>query len=176
MADSEIIVDIVNYCVKINANLLKERDIEINPTVDTTNRVDTDVVMQENVPLRVSDQLGSTSLADLILSQVEIQKTTWKPDSTKIMRQFQDFKRLDKIFVENSTFPMADSEIIVDISKNFLKERDIEINPTVDTTNRGCGCCHVVNCPPGSLGSTREYIPCGSYSFSGVNSNDHSET
>jgi len=122
--------------VKINANLLKERDIEINPTVDTTNRVDTDVVMQENVPLRVSDQLGSTSLADLILSQVEIQKTTWKPDSTKIMRQFQDFKRLDKIFVENSTFPMADSEIIVDISKNFLKERDIEINPTVDTTNR----------------------------------------
>jgi len=69
MADSEIIVDIFNYCVKINANLLKERDIEINPTVDTTNRVDTDVVMQENVPLRVSDQLGSTSLADLILSQ-----------------------------------------------------------------------------------------------------------
>ena len=137
MADSEIIVDIFNYCVKINANLLKERDIEINPTVDTTNRVDTDVVMQENVPLRVSDQLGSTSLADLILSQVEIQVTTWKPDSTKIMRQFQDFKRLDKVFfVENSTFPMADSEIIVDISKNFLKERDIEINPTVDTTNR----------------------------------------
>ena len=62
MADSEIIVDIFK-------NLLKERDIEINPTVDTTNRVDTDVVMQENVPLRVSDQLGSTSLADLILSQ-----------------------------------------------------------------------------------------------------------
>ena len=62
--------------------------------------------------------------------------TTQKPDSTKIMWQFQDFKRLDKIFVENSTFPMADSEIIVDISKNFLKERDIEINPTVDTTNR----------------------------------------
>ena len=83
MADSEIIVDILKYCVKINANLLKERDIEINPTVDTTNRVDTDVVMQENVPLRVSDQLGSTSLADLILSQAEIQMTTWKPDSTK---------------------------------------------------------------------------------------------
>ena len=62
MADSEIIVDIFK-------NFLKERDIEINPTVDTTNRVDTDVVMQENVPLRVSDQLGSTSLADLILSQ-----------------------------------------------------------------------------------------------------------
>ena len=78
MADSEIIVDIFNYCVKINANLLKERDIEINPTVDTSNRMDTDVVMQENAPE--------------------------------------------------------------------------------------------------SLGSTREYIPCGSYSFSGVNSNDHSET
>ena len=137
MADSEIIVDIFNYCVKINANLLKERDIEINPTVDTTNRMDTDVVMQENAPLRVSDQLGSTSLADLILSQAEIQMTTWKPDSTKIMRQFQDFKRLDKFFcVENSTFPMADSENIVDIFKNLLKERDIEIYPTVDTTNR----------------------------------------
>ena len=104
MADSEIIVDIFNYCVKINANLLKERDIEINPTVDTTNRVDTDVVMQENVPLRVSDQLGSTSLADLILSQAEIQVTTWKPDSTKIMRQFQDFKRLDKIFCGKFNF------------------------------------------------------------------------
>ena len=38
--------------------------------------------------------------------------------------------------MENSIFPMADIEIIVDISKNFLKERDIEINPTVDTTNR----------------------------------------
>ena len=79
MADSEIIVDIFKYCVKINANLLKERDIEINPTADTTNSVDTDVVMQENVP-------------------------------------------------------------------------------------------------PESLGSTREYIPCGSYSFSGGNSNDHLET
>ena len=83
MADSEIIVDIFKYRVKINANLLKERDIEINPTVDTTNRVDTDVVMQENVPLRVSDQLGSTSLADLILSQASIQMTTRKPDNTK---------------------------------------------------------------------------------------------
>ena len=30
---------------------------------------------------------------------------------------------------------MADIEIIVDISKNFLKERDIEINSTVDKTN-----------------------------------------
>ena len=96
MADCEIIVDIFNYCVKINANLLKERDIEINPTVDTTNRVDTDVVMQENVPLRVSDQLGSTSLADLILSQAEIQMT--------IMQQFQDFKRLDKIFCGKFNF------------------------------------------------------------------------
>ena len=45
MADSEIIVDIFKYCVNINANLLKERDIEINPTVDTTNHVDVDVVM-----------------------------------------------------------------------------------------------------------------------------------
>ena len=38
MADSESIADIFK-------NLLKERDIEINPTVDTTNRVDADVVM-----------------------------------------------------------------------------------------------------------------------------------
>ena len=45
MADSEIIVDIFNYWVKITTNLLKEWDIEINPTVDTTNHVYTDVVM-----------------------------------------------------------------------------------------------------------------------------------
>ena len=74
-SDSEIIADIFK-------NLLKERDIEINPTVDTTNHVDTDVVS----PLRVSDQLGSTSLADLILSPAEIQMNKWKSDATKIMQ------------------------------------------------------------------------------------------
>ena len=108
MADSEIIVDIFKYCVNINANLLKERDIEINPTDDTTNRVDTDVVMQEIIPLRVSDQLGSTSLADLILSQAELQMTTWKPDSTKNMQQFQDF--------DNEGFDV--SKILFDIVQN----------------------------------------------------------
>ena len=50
MADSEKIVDIFKYCVNINANLLKERDIEINPIDDTTNRVDTDVVMRKLSP------------------------------------------------------------------------------------------------------------------------------
>ena len=50
MADSEIIVDIFKYCMHINTNLLKERDIEINPTFDTTSCMDADVVMQENVP------------------------------------------------------------------------------------------------------------------------------
>ena len=65
MADSEIIVDIFTYCVNINANLLNERDIEISQTVDTTIRMDTDAIMQENfnVLLRVSNQLGSSSLA-----------------------------------------------------------------------------------------------------------------
>ena len=50
MAAGEIIVDIFKYCVNINATLLKERDIEINPNVDTTNCMDTNVVLQVNVP------------------------------------------------------------------------------------------------------------------------------
>ena len=64
--------------------------------------------MQEIIPLRVSDQLGSTSLADLILSQAELQMTTWKPDSTKIMQQFQDF--------DNEGFDV--SKILFDIVQN----------------------------------------------------------
>ena len=47
--------------------------------------------MQESLLPRVSDQLGSTSLADLILSPAEIQMNNWKPDVTNIMQQFQDF-------------------------------------------------------------------------------------
>ena len=50
VADSEIIVDIFKYCVNINANLLKERDIEIGPIVAATNHVVTDIVMQETAP------------------------------------------------------------------------------------------------------------------------------
>ena len=73
MADSEIIVATFKYCVNINENLLKQRDIDILPIAATTNRDDTDVVMQEILPARVSDQLGSTSLGDLILSPTEIQ-------------------------------------------------------------------------------------------------------
>ena len=57
MADSEIIVDIFKYCVNINTNLLKQRDIDILPNTATTTREDTDVAMQETLPARVSDQL-----------------------------------------------------------------------------------------------------------------------
>ena len=56
---------------------------------------------------------------------------------------YAKFKRLDKFFVENSTLPKADSEIIVDILKycvnintNLLKQRDIDILPTTATTTR----------------------------------------
>ena len=55
---------------------------------------------------------------------------------------YAEFKRLDKFFVESSTLPVADSEIIVDIFKyciniftNLLKERDIEILPIDAITN-----------------------------------------
>ena len=58
VADSEIIVDIFKYCVNINANLLKQRDIEIVATDATTNCENTDVVMQEMLPPRVLDQLA----------------------------------------------------------------------------------------------------------------------
>ena len=47
---------------------------------------------------------------------------------------FAEFKRLDKFFVENSTLPLADGELIIDIFKycvninnNLLGRRDIEI-------------------------------------------------
>ena len=79
VADSEIIVDIFKYCVNINANLLKQRDIEIVATDATTNCENTDVVMQETLPPRVLDQLGSASLADLILSPAKVQMSNRKP-------------------------------------------------------------------------------------------------
>ena len=47
--------------------------------------------MEESHMLRVSDLIGSTSLADLILTPAERQMDTQKPDSTKIIQLFQDF-------------------------------------------------------------------------------------
>ena len=67
-----------------------------------------DVVMQESLHPRVSDQLGSSSLAGLILSPAEIQMNNWKPDTTNIMQQFQDF--------DNEGFDV--SKILFDIVQN----------------------------------------------------------
>ena len=69
MVESETIVDIFKYWVNINANLHKQRDIEFHAIDATTSRIDTDVDMQEALHPRVSDQLGSSSLADLISLQ-----------------------------------------------------------------------------------------------------------
>ena len=56
---------------------------------------------------------------------------------------FAEYKRLDKFFVENSTLPVADSELIIDIfkhcvniNKNLLERRDITISNTDLTTAR----------------------------------------
>ena len=47
--------------------------------------------MQEPLLPRVTDQLESFSLTDLILSPAEIQMNTWKPEASKIMQQLQDY-------------------------------------------------------------------------------------
>ena len=47
--------------------------------------------MEETLVPRVTGQLGSISLTDLILSPAETQMDTWKPDANKIMQQFRDF-------------------------------------------------------------------------------------
>ena len=57
VAESEVIIDIFKYCININSNLLNQRDIEIQTTDATTNRIDTDVVMQEPLLTRVTGQL-----------------------------------------------------------------------------------------------------------------------
>ena len=96
------------YCVNINANLVQQRDIEIAQIDATTTHEDTDVVMQETLLPRVLDQLGSTSLVDLILSPAEVQMSNWKPDATNIMQKFQDF--------DNEGFDV--SKILFDIVQN----------------------------------------------------------
>ena len=91
VAEAEVIIDIFKYFVNINSNLLNERDIDLHTNDVTTNRFDTDVVMEETLVPRVTGQLGSISLTDLILSPAETQMDTWKPDANKIMQQFRDF-------------------------------------------------------------------------------------
>ena len=78
----ETIVDIFKFCANSNYKLHRFRNIEINFEIPTTDRQDTDVVMQESHTPRVSDQIGSLSPADLILTPAEIQMDTWKPDAT----------------------------------------------------------------------------------------------
>ena len=56
--------------------IFNKSEIEFTPTVLTTNHQDTDVVMQESFMPRVLDQIGSTSLADLILTPAKIQMDT----------------------------------------------------------------------------------------------------
>ena len=86
MADSEIIVDIFKFCINANVNLHEFRNIEFPHANSTTDRLDTDVVMEESHMPRVSDLIGSSSLADLILTPAERQMDTWKPNSTKIIQ------------------------------------------------------------------------------------------
>ena len=54
---------------------------------------------------------------------------------------FAEYKRLDKFFAENSTLPVADSELIIDffrycvnINDNLMGQRDIEITTDATTT------------------------------------------
>ena len=91
LAESEVITDVFRYCVNINDNLLGQRDIDIGTTAIDTLRGDTDVIMEETVIPRVTGQLGSTSLNDLILSPAESQMNIWKPDAKNIMQQFQEY-------------------------------------------------------------------------------------
>ena len=59
VGESEVIIDIFKHCININSNLLDKRDIEYQTTDATTNRMDTDVVMQEPLLPRVTGQLGT---------------------------------------------------------------------------------------------------------------------
>ena len=108
MADSEIIVDIFKFCINANVNLHEFRNIEFPHANSTTDRLGTDVVMEESHMPRVSDLIGSASLADLILTPAEKQMDTWKPNSTKIIQLFQDF--------DNEGFDV--SKILFDIVLN----------------------------------------------------------
>ena len=110
---------IFKYFVNINSNLLNQRDIEIHTTDASTNRMDTDVVMQETLLPRVTGQLGSISLTDLILSPAETQMDTGKPDANRIMQQFRDF--------DNEGFDV--SECLFDVLQNsklcFMSCREV---------------------------------------------------
>ena len=108
IANSETIIDEFRYCVDINENLLRKRDIKIAATDSKTSHEDTDTVMQESLLPRVSDQQWSTSLVDLILSPAEIQMNNWKPNVLNIIQQFQDF--------DNEGFDI--SKILFDIVQN----------------------------------------------------------
>ena len=55
--------------------------------------------MQETVLPSVADQIGSSSLTDLILSTAENEIDTWKPGASTIMQHFQDY--------ENEGFDMS---------------------------------------------------------------------
>ena len=91
LAESEVITEFFRFCVNINDNLLGQRDIDIGTTAIDTLRGDTDVIMEETVIPRVTGQLGSTSLNDLILSPAESQMNIWKPDAKNIIQQFQEY-------------------------------------------------------------------------------------
>ena len=91
VANSKTFVGIFEYYGNINPNLHRLWNIEINVQNSTTGRQDMDVVMQESLELGVSNQLGSTSLVDVILTLAETQMDTWKPDGTNILQLFQDF-------------------------------------------------------------------------------------
>ena len=56
----------------------------------------------------------------------------------------EELKRLDKYFIEHSTLPLAESEVIIDIfkfyiniNKNLLGQRNIEIDTDAIETSRG---------------------------------------
>ena len=91
LADSEAIIDIFKYCVNINENLLGKRNIELTTSDANVHHEDTDVVMQDSGLPRVTGQIGSSSLTDLIPSRAENQMDNWKPGASKIMQQFQDY-------------------------------------------------------------------------------------
>ena len=133
MADSEIIVDIFKFCINANVNLHEFRNIEFPHANSTTDRLDTDVVMEESHMPRVSDLIGSSSLADLILTPAEKQMDTWKPNSTKIIQLFQDF--------DNEGFDV--SKLFFDILQNsklrYMQNKEIHLFGLEFTENASAG-------------------------------------
>ena len=94
----------------------------------------------------------------------------------------EEFKRLDKYFIEHSTLPLAESEVIVDIFKyyinineNLLGQRYIEIGTDAIDTSRGGGCYHEGNISADSNRSHREYILKRPYTIDSRSTNDFLE-